>query len=122
MKSIHGATLLAVSSLLISLAGPGSFIEVVKLLPLLKCGNGNPAFHVVAPSLPNYGFSAGVKKTGFALRQYAETCHKLMLKLGYNQYGRPLAVRYIHFESRSNRGLCLQSLRAEIGASTSPDV
>ncbi|MCJ1381236.1 hypothetical protein MMC17_004345 [Xylographa soralifera] len=68
---------------------PGSFLEVKKLLPLLTAGNHgleNVAFHVVAPSLPNFGFSAGVKKRGFGLRQYAETCHKLMQKLGYFEY------------------------------------
>ena len=61
----------------------------MKLLPLLakQDGGKGPAFHVVAPSLPNFGFSDGVKKRGFALKQYAETCHKLMLQLGYDQYG-----------------------------------
>lgn len=65
--------------------GPGSFIEVMHILPLLA-KPGGPAFHVVAPSLPNFGFSEGVKKRGFSLAQYAETCHKLMLQLGYNEY------------------------------------
>ena len=46
-----------------------------------------PAFHIVAPSLPNFGFSQSVKQKGFMLPQYAETCHKLMLKLGYKEYG-----------------------------------
>ncbi|KAF7944331.1 hypothetical protein EAE96_010729 [Botrytis aclada] len=64
---------------------PGSFLEAVKLLPLLQ-QPGGPAFHIVAPSLPNYGFSEGVKKRGFAIAQYAETCHKLMLQLGYDEY------------------------------------
>jgi pimeloyl-ACP methyl ester carboxylesterase len=64
---------------------PGSFIEVQHILPLLA-QDGGPAFHVVAPSLPNYGFSEGPKKRGFAAAQYAETCHKLMLKLGYDEY------------------------------------
>ncbi|KAF7897871.1 uncharacterized protein EAF01_008837 [Botrytis porri] len=64
---------------------PGSFLEVVQLLPLLQ-QPGGPAFHIVAPSLPNYGFSEGVKKRGFAVAQYAETCHKLMLQLGYDEY------------------------------------
>lgn len=69
--------------------GPGSFLEVVKLLPLLAGGgDGAPAFHVVAPSLPNFGFSDGVKKRGFALPQYAETCNKLMIQLGYDEYGK----------------------------------
>lgn len=64
---------------------PGSFIEVIHILPLLT-QPGGPAFHVVAPSLPNYGFSEGVKKRGFGAKQYAETCHKLMLQLGYDEY------------------------------------
>ena len=33
----------------------GSYLEVTKMLPLLKGGNGKPAFHVVAPSMVNYG-------------------------------------------------------------------
>lgn len=66
---------------------PGSFIEVKKLLPLLKGDDGAPAFDIIAPSLPNFGFSDGIKKRGFALAQYAEACHKLMQKLGYAQYG-----------------------------------
>jgi pimeloyl-ACP methyl ester carboxylesterase len=56
-------------------------------LPLLKGYNGLPAFHVIAPSLPNFGFSDAVKTKGFSLSQYAETCHKLMLQLGYPEYG-----------------------------------
>ncbi|KAG7005747.1 epoxide hydrolase [Physcia stellaris] len=48
---------------------PGSFIEVLKILPLLtKTPSSNDvSFHVVAPSLPNYGFSQGVSKRGFAI-------------------------------------------------------
>ncbi|KAH8671981.1 putative epoxide hydrolase [Tricladium varicosporioides] len=64
---------------------PGSFLEVVPILPLLAAPGG-PAFHIVAPSLPNFGFSSGVKTRGFGAKQYAETCHKLMLSLGYNEY------------------------------------
>ncbi|KAL9629768.1 MAG: hypothetical protein Q9204_005085 [Flavoplaca sp. TL-2023a] len=68
---------------------PGSFLEVAKILPLLADTNDGtePAFHIVAPSLPNFGFSQGVTKKGFSLPQYAEVCHNLMLKLGYTQYG-----------------------------------
>lgn len=67
---------------------PGHFLEVEKLLPLFADSekNGGPAFHVVAPSLPNFGFSSVVNRKGFGMKQYAETCHKLMLKLGYSQY------------------------------------
>jgi hypothetical protein len=67
---------------------PGSFLEGTKILPLLSSGNGttDPAFDVVVISLPNFGFSSAPTKRGFALNQYAECCHKLMLKLGYPQY------------------------------------
>ena len=77
---------IAVRSLIVNL-GPGSFIEVTKLLPMLKGGADSPAFHVVAPSLPNFGFSSGVTRRGFGLVQYAEVLNKLMIKLGYDQYG-----------------------------------
>ncbi|KAH9920474.1 Alpha/Beta hydrolase protein [Fomitopsis serialis] len=66
---------------------PGHFLEVKKLLPLLTSASpDHPNFHVVAPSLPNFGFSEIVKKQGFTVAQYAETCHKLMLALGYSEY------------------------------------
>lgn len=67
---------------------PGHFLEVSKLLPLLTSpdNSDSPTFHVVAPSLPNFGFSAGVSARGFSLAQYAEVCHKLMQALGYEQY------------------------------------
>lgn len=54
---------------------------------MLKGDDSTPAFHVVAPSLPNFGFSSGVTHRGFCLEQYAEVLHKLMIKLGYDQYG-----------------------------------
>jgi hypothetical protein len=42
---------------------PGSFFEVTKIIEKLpECGNGFPAFHVIVPSLPNFGFSRGTKK------------------------------------------------------------
>lgn len=66
---------------------PGNYLEATKIMSALTSHKeGEVSFHVVAPSLPNFGFSQGTKKRGFALEQYAETCHKLMLKLGYTQY------------------------------------
>ncbi|KAF9884173.1 hypothetical protein FE257_002231 [Aspergillus nanangensis] len=66
---------------------PGSFLEATKLIPLLINGDENqPAFHLVAPSLPNFGFSSAVKKKGFGLAQYAEAMHAVMITLGYNEY------------------------------------
>ncbi|KAK3068990.1 hypothetical protein LTR53_013012, partial [Teratosphaeriaceae sp. CCFEE 6253] len=51
---------------------PGSYVEVVKLLASLKHSSNGVAFHVVAPSLPNFGWSEGVKQRGFGLKQYAD--------------------------------------------------
>ncbi|PBK59211.1 alpha/beta-hydrolase [Armillaria solidipes] len=66
---------------------PGSFIEVRKILPLLAASSPEyPSFHVVALSLPGYGFSEASKKQNFRIAQYAEVAHKLMLALGYNEY------------------------------------
>ncbi|CAG9939755.1 unnamed protein product [Clonostachys rosea f. rosea IK726] len=67
---------------------PGSFLEAIKIIPLLTepRDEKDPSFHVVAPSLPNFGFSQIVSKPGFSGPQYAESMHKIMLKLGYNQY------------------------------------
>ncbi|OJA12829.1 hypothetical protein AZE42_04238 [Rhizopogon vesiculosus] len=66
---------------------PGSFLEVRKILPLLiDSSPEHPSFHVVAISLPGYGFSEAPRKQAFAMKQYAEVAHKLMLALGYNEY------------------------------------
>ncbi|KAK5063115.1 hypothetical protein LTR84_005191 [Exophiala bonariae] len=69
---------------------PGSFIEASKIWERLSSPEAGatsaPAFDFVALSLPGYGFSETAKKKGFALAQYAETAHKLMLKLGYDEY------------------------------------
>lgn len=61
---------------------PGSFAEVTKMLPIFN----DAGFHVVAPSLPGYGFSSCPDKAGFTNEQDAEAVHKIMLKLGYEHY------------------------------------
>lgn len=74
---------------------PGNFLEVLKILPLLtnppppsssSSSPPYPSFHVVAPSLPNFGFSSLVTKPGFGPNQHAQVCHNLMLALGYDKY------------------------------------
>ena len=51
---------------------PGSFVEVSKILPLLLDGGKDaPSFHVVAPSMVDYGFSSGAGKVGDILRSCA---------------------------------------------------
>lgn len=56
------------------------------MLPALQLSNNGVSFHVVAPSLPNFGWSEGVQLKGFGLKDYATTCHRLMQKLGYEKY------------------------------------
>ncbi|KAJ7644627.1 Alpha/Beta hydrolase protein [Roridomyces roridus] len=66
---------------------PGSFFEARKLVPLLtQNSEHHPSFHVVAISLPGYGFSKAPSKKRFDMDQYAEVCNKLMLALGYDEY------------------------------------
>jgi pimeloyl-ACP methyl ester carboxylesterase len=78
---------LIILSELTSIPGPGSFLEVTKLLPYLaEQTPGSPAFHIIAPSLPNYGSSQGISKRGFAIAQHAELFHTPMHHLGYDEY------------------------------------
>ncbi|KAF5362836.1 hypothetical protein D9758_007109 [Tetrapyrgos nigripes] len=74
--------------ILFQFSRPGSFLEVRKILPLLTEPESaqDPSFHVVALSLPGFGFSEAPRKKGFSLRQFAEVCNKLMLSLGYDRY------------------------------------
>ena len=45
------------------------------MLPLLIAASpDHPSFHVVAPSLPGYAWSEGVRKKGFRAEHYAEVC------------------------------------------------
>ena len=70
---------------------PSSFIEMLGLVPLLTDpaahGLDGPAFDVVIPSLPGYGFSERPGRTGVNYRYVAGLWHKLMQGLGYSRYG-----------------------------------
>lgn len=51
------------------------------MLPLLTAdGQDHPSFHVVAPSLPGFGFSEALHKPGFKGPQYAEVRRALALR------------------------------------------
>ena len=78
--------------LLLTHGWPGSFLEYLKVLPLL-CDPGahgaDPAdaFTVIVPSLPGYGFSGPPPPSGFTGRQVAALWHALMASgLGYEHY------------------------------------
>ncbi|MFJ9565142.1 epoxide hydrolase family protein [Streptomyces fuscichromogenes] len=71
---------------------PGSFWEVHKILgpltdPAAHGGDPADAFHVVAPSLPGFGFSPHPGRPGVGPAAVAEAFHTLMTRtLGYSRY------------------------------------
>jgi pimeloyl-ACP methyl ester carboxylesterase len=70
---------------------PSTFVELLGLVPLLTDpaahGIDGPAFDVVLPSLPGYGFSERPARTGVNYRYVAGLWHRLMASLGYERYG-----------------------------------
>ncbi|KAF2167470.1 hypothetical protein M409DRAFT_66038 [Zasmidium cellare ATCC 36951] len=67
---------------------PGSFIEVENIIDDLTNPTNEtlPAFHVVAPSIPGYGFSPAPSTTGFGYIACAHAFNGLMQQLGYSRY------------------------------------
>ena len=62
---------------------PGSIFEFYKIIPLLtepQAVGGAPAqaFHVIAPSLPGYGFSEAPREPGFTPRKFGAIFRELM--------------------------------------------
>jgi pimeloyl-ACP methyl ester carboxylesterase len=70
---------------------PSTHAELLPLVPLLTDprahGIEGPAFDVVVPSLPGYGFSRRPARTGVDYRYVARLWHRLMRGLGYQRYG-----------------------------------
>jgi microsomal epoxide hydrolase len=70
---------------------PGSISEFTNVIgPLTEPGEhgaaGAPAFHVVAPSLPGYGFSGPTVERGWHPGRIARAWAQLMAGLGYDRY------------------------------------
>ncbi|KPP59780.1 epoxide hydrolase 1-like [Scleropages formosus] len=67
---------------------PGSFYEFYGILPLLTepSSPDDIVFEVICPSLPGYGFSEAPYKKGFNSVCAARLFHKLMKRLGFNQF------------------------------------
>jgi pimeloyl-ACP methyl ester carboxylesterase len=72
--------------LIITHGWPGSFLEMMKLIPLLT-EYSELSFDLVIPSVPGFGFSAKANQPGCNSAFVARLWHKLMLTLGYEQYG-----------------------------------
>lgn len=78
--------------LIITHGWPGSFIEMVKIIPLLTDpaahgGKAEDAFDVVVPSLPGYGFSDRPGERGMDQNKIASLWARLMKELGYTRFG-----------------------------------
>jgi len=78
--------------LLIMHGWPGSFVEMLDLVPLLADparygGDPADAFDVIVPSLPGYGFSDPPARPGMTPGKMAELFAGLMQGLGYPHYG-----------------------------------
>jgi len=69
---------------------PSTFLEMLPLVPLLTDpaahGIAGPAFDVVIPSLPGYGFSERPRGRGMTTRATAPLWDELMQGLGYSRY------------------------------------
>ncbi len=69
---------------------PSTFLEMLALVPLLtdpiSYGIEGPAFDLIIPSLPGYGFTKRPNYSGINYRYVANLWHKLMKKLGYQKY------------------------------------
>ena len=71
---------------------PGSTVEFMKVIgpltdPVAHGGDAADAFHVVAPSLPGFGFSDKPARTGWGVERIATAWDELMVRLGYERYG-----------------------------------
>jgi pimeloyl-ACP methyl ester carboxylesterase len=70
---------------------PGSVLEFLKVIgplsdPAAHGAPGAQAFHVIAPSLPGYGFSGKPGRTGWGAERTAQAWITLMRRLGYGRF------------------------------------
>lgn len=72
--------------LIITHGWPGSFLEMMKLIPLLT-EDLDFSFDLVIPSVPGFGFSGKITDPGCNSEFVADIWHQLMIKLGYQRYG-----------------------------------
>jgi epoxide hydrolase len=83
-RSPHSSAL----PLILTHGWPGSVVEFLDVLDALTDPDDPAdAFHVVAPSLPGYGYSAKPTVTGWGVERIAVAWAQLMDRLGYSRYG-----------------------------------
>jgi pimeloyl-ACP methyl ester carboxylesterase len=79
-------------ALVVTHGWPGSFVEMLKLIPLLTDpaahgASDEDAFDVIVPSLPGYGFSDPPQTRGMDPQHIAKLWVRLMQELGYEHFG-----------------------------------
>ena len=77
--------------LIVTHGWPGSIVEFHKVIgpltdPAKYGGSPADAFHVVAPSLPGYGFSGKPAEKGWGVEHIGHAWAALMARLGYGRY------------------------------------
>ena len=67
---------------------PADFLDILGPLTDPRAHGGDPAdaFHVVAPSLPGFGFSGPTRESGWDVPRIARAWAELMARLGYERY------------------------------------
>jgi pimeloyl-ACP methyl ester carboxylesterase len=78
--------------LLITHGWPGSIVEFLDIIgpltdPAAHGGDAADAFHIIAPSIPGFGFSGPTHETGWDTARVARAWATLMSRLGYERYG-----------------------------------
>ena len=68
---------------------PGSILEFFAMIEPLRNpkDSSTPAFDVVIPSLPGFGFSGPTRSQGWGVHRMAKALTVLMDRLGYSRYG-----------------------------------
>jgi pimeloyl-ACP methyl ester carboxylesterase len=70
--------------LIITHGWPGSFLEMMKLIPILT-GSSTLSFDLIIPSIPGFGFSQKINVPGGNLWYIAGLWNKLIKELGYSK-------------------------------------
>jgi epoxide hydrolase len=84
----HRSTRANAIPLLLTHGWPGSIVEFLDVIDDLARPRdvSAPAFHIVAPSLPGFGFSSKPLQTGWDVGRIADTWADLMSALGYERF------------------------------------
>jgi epoxide hydrolase len=90
---------------------PGSVLEFTNVIDALVEPEyaGAPAFHLVLPSLPGYGFSGRPDKAGWSVEKIGGAWDELMRGLGYDRYfaqGGDWGAMVTSAMASQNKGAC----------------